>query len=249
MVVGLKMEKAKAFLTHLLCSVAVVGIFLFVVDFIWYPAPYLEMSGVFRILAILVMVDVVLGPLMTAIIFKPGKPGLKMDIGIIVTVQIVAFLYGANAIYSQRPAYVVFVVDRFEVMSATDIEASSRPPRELTASVLSGPLLVYSNGPEDPIKQGEILLEAAQGGQDISGYPEYYQSYRNGVKKVLSRTRPVKNLIASGKADKELIRDLSGGFSLDSLGYIPVVGRNKVMSMIINPTTGIPLGAVDIELW
>jgi hypothetical protein len=243
------MEKAWAFLTHLLCSVAVVGIFLLVVSLIWYPAPYLEMSGVFSVLAILVMVDVVLGPLMTAIIYKPGKPGLKMDIGLIVTVQIAAFLYGANAIYSQRPAYVVFVVDRFEVMSAADVEGSGSPPPELTPGLFSGPLLVYSSGPEDPIKAGEILLGAAQGGNDVSAYPEYYQPYDKRVNEILSRTRPVKKLISSGKIDKELIRDLSGGFSLDSIGYIPVVGRNKVMSMMINPTTGIPMGTLDIEIW
>ena len=100
-----------------MCSATVVGAFILVASLIWYPSPYLEISGVLAVIGILAMVDIVLGPLLTLIIFKPGKPGLKMDIAIIVSVQVVAFFYGAHIIYNQRPAYVVFVVDRFEVVS------------------------------------------------------------------------------------------------------------------------------------
>lgn len=243
------MEKVRAFLIHLLCSATVVGAFVLVAGFIWYPAPYMELSGVFDIIAVLVLVDIVLGPLLTLIIFKPGKPGLKMDLGIIFSVQIVAFMYGANAIYSQRPAYIVFVVDRFEVVSAADVKMSASPPRELQAGIFSGPVLVYSNGPDDPVARGLIMLDAAAGGPDVCKYPEYYQPYQDVIKIVLSRVKPAKNLVTSAGVSEDAIRRIAGHLNPGSIGYIPVIGRNKVMSMLVNPLTGFPMGALDVEVW
>ena len=243
------MNKVRAFLIHLMCSATVVGTFILVASLIWYPPPYLEMSGVFEVLAILAVVDVVLGPLLTLVIFKSGKPGLKMDIAMIVSVQIAAFLYGANVVYSQRPAYVVFVVDRFEVVSAANAELSGSPPEKLQVGLFSGPVLVYSTGPDDPVKKGEIMLDAVRGGPDICHYPEYYRPYKAAVETVLSRVKPVQYLIDSGGVAEDAVRSMARGFSLDSVGFIPVIGRNKVMSMLINPLTAMPMGAVDVELW
>jgi len=243
------MEKIQAFFIHLTCSAAVVAAFLSVVSLIWYPSPYLEMSGAFNVIAVLVLVDIVLGPLLMLIIFKPGKPGLKTDIAVIVSMQVAAFLYGANAIYSQRPAYVVFVVDRFEVVSAADVKLSDAPARGLRAGMFSGPVLVYTNGPDDPVERGKILLEAAAGGPDVGNYPEYYKPYQDAVKTVLSRVKPVRYLIDSGGAREDTVRRVAHGFSLESVGFVPVMGRGKVMSMLVNPLTGFPMGAVDIEVW
>lgn len=245
----MNMGKIRVFLIHLLCSATVVGAFVSLVSLIWYPAPYLTLSGVIDVVAVLVLVDVVLGPLLTLIIFKPGKQGLKMDLAIIFSVQIAAFLYGANLIYSQRPAYVVYIVDRFEVVSAAEVELSSKPPFEIRAGVFSGPVLVYSNGPDDPVERGQILLEAAAGGADVRDYPEYYKPYQGSLRAVLERARPAQVLIDSGRVDKQVISSIAGDLDPGSVGFIPVVGRSKVMSMLINPLTGIPMGAVDVEIW
>lgn len=62
------------------------------------------------IVAILVMyhphIPVVLGPLITLVIFKQGKPGLKFDLRVIAVLQIVALSYGLYMIDQHRPMLV-----------------------------------------------------------------------------------------------------------------------------------------------
>lgn len=57
--------KLYAFATHLAASLAVVGVYLLLVYFVWYPAPYYELEQVIYVVAILAGVDVVIGPLLT----------------------------------------------------------------------------------------------------------------------------------------------------------------------------------------
>ena len=45
----------------------------------WFPGYLFELENVWQGLRILVPVDAILGPLLTLIIFVPGKKGLKGD--------------------------------------------------------------------------------------------------------------------------------------------------------------------------
>ena len=107
------MTQARAFAIHLTASVTIFLIFLGILFFVWYPAPYFEIDGGWTVLLILAGAHLALGPLLTLIVFEPGKPGLKFDLICIVLVQLGALLYGGTLIYQQRPAFVVFAVDRF----------------------------------------------------------------------------------------------------------------------------------------
>ena len=66
--------------THLLISVAIAAVALFVLLRVWYPPPLFTAEGGNDLLFILVAVDVVIGPLITLIVFKSGKPGLRFDL-------------------------------------------------------------------------------------------------------------------------------------------------------------------------
>ena len=118
------MSRLQAFLVHLSLSAAVVGSGFAIVFFIWYPQPYFEVVGAWYLIRILFIVDVVLGPLLTFIVFKPGKPGLKFDLTVIALVQVAALMYGATIIYQERPYYLVFAVDRFELVARKDLDLS-----------------------------------------------------------------------------------------------------------------------------
>jgi hypothetical protein len=64
----------------------------------------------------------VLGPLLTLIAFKSGKPSRKFDLCGIVLLQLGALLYGGMIVYQQRPAFVVFGVDRFTTIPAAEVD-------------------------------------------------------------------------------------------------------------------------------
>ena len=84
------MTRFRAFTIHLTSSILIFLFFLGLMFFVWYPVPYFEIDGGWKVLRILAGVDVVLGPLLTLIVFKPGKPSLKFDMSVIVLVQLVA---------------------------------------------------------------------------------------------------------------------------------------------------------------
>ena len=116
-------DKLIAFLIHLTISTAIIGVVFALIFFFWYPPPYFEANGAWSVISVLVMVDLVMGPVLTLVLFKKGKPGLILDLCIIAAVQLTALIYGINVVYGERPYYLVFAVDRFEVVGKIEIDA------------------------------------------------------------------------------------------------------------------------------
>ena len=86
------MSRWKASGIHLLLSAAIAVVVLTLMLMVWYPWPLFEAAGGSRLVFILVGVDVTLGPLITLVIFKSGKPGLKFDLTVIALVQLAALV-------------------------------------------------------------------------------------------------------------------------------------------------------------
>jgi hypothetical protein len=107
---------------HLGISAVVAAIVLALIYMVWYPAPYFESMGGQQLVLVVVGVDVAIGPLLTLIIFKSGKPGLRFDLGVIAFLQSMALAYGVSVAAQARPVYSVFVVDRFETVAANAID-------------------------------------------------------------------------------------------------------------------------------
>ena len=63
-----------------------------------------------------------LGPLLTLVVFKSGKRGMKFDLAVIGLVQLAALIYGAHIVFLARPAFIVFVKDRFEMVAVVDLD-------------------------------------------------------------------------------------------------------------------------------
>ena len=80
--------KIPAFLIHLGISAAFVSALAAVVYIIWYPPPYFGFDGGWNVMRMVILVDVVLGPLLTLVVFRRGKQGLARDLAIIALVQL-----------------------------------------------------------------------------------------------------------------------------------------------------------------
>ena len=114
--------RLKAFAIHFLISAAVVGIALALTYGAWYRTPFSYIENVTTIILMLAMVDLVMGPLMTLIVYNPAKKSLKMDLTIIGLVQVGALLYGMSVIYEARPVYAVYAGGRFSTVSVSEFE-------------------------------------------------------------------------------------------------------------------------------
>jgi hypothetical protein len=121
------MTKTKASLIHFLISFLIICAFLTFVYFVWYDQIFVELSGVIEPAKMLILVDVVLGPLLTFIIYQQGKKNLKLDLWLIVLVQLMAFAYGAYTLFMGKPSLVIMKGNVMEVVIQKQVEASQLP--------------------------------------------------------------------------------------------------------------------------
>src|SRR6516164_3338357 len=114
-----------AFGLHLAGSACALTLILGCLYLGWYRWPGWYLTGVLHVLVIVAVVDLALGPTLTLLIANPRKPRAELarDIGIIVTVQIAALVYGAATLWQGRPLYYAFSVNSLDLVQASDLDA------------------------------------------------------------------------------------------------------------------------------
>ena len=245
-------DKLIAFLIHLTISTAIIGVVFALIFFFWYPHPYFEANGAWSVIGVLVMVDLVMGPLLTLVLFKKGKPGLILDLCIIAAVQLTALIYGINVVYGERPYYLVFAVDRFEVVGKIEIDADKIKYPDLKLKPNIGPILIFADFPEDKEERSNFLFEVVtEGKPDLERRPEYYHPYHLNKDKVLEKGKSLSELIKSDKDNKNKVENFlqKHNGKNESYLFLPIVGKNDDMALIIDSVTGIPVAGISVDPW
>lgn len=95
---------------HLLISMILATIIAIIFKFLYFPGYYFTAFDGLHRFALIIGVDVVLGPLLTLIVFNVTKPKKELirDISFIGLVQICALIYGLFVFTSTRPVYTVY---------------------------------------------------------------------------------------------------------------------------------------------
>jgi hypothetical protein len=73
-----KLNRFPAFGIHLGLSFVIFVVLAYLVIFVWYPSFFFDTDSGWRGMQIIVGIDLVLGPMLTLVVFKAGKPELKM---------------------------------------------------------------------------------------------------------------------------------------------------------------------------
>jgi hypothetical protein len=243
-------NRITAFLCHFSISGMVGLAAVFVVFYIWYPAPLHEAAGVTRIFLLLLAVDVAIGPILTLIVFKPKKPSLKFDLTVIALLQLSALGYGMNTVFEGRPAFVVFSADRFELGRACDIdpESADRALKSGNQAAIAGwtrPRWVAAVEPKDPKRAQDILFSALKGGPDWPQLPELFIPLSQVKEQMLARARPVEEL-------RERLRKTQSPVNLDDskdVKWLPLRGKAKNMVVLIDAQTAEVIEILDIDPW
>lgn len=226
---------------HLFVSACVALLAGLVVFLVWYPPPYATIAGGTALFFMLVGIDVVLGPALTALVASPSKPiaELRRDVGLIALVQLLAFGYGMYTIAIARPVHIVFEIDRFTVVTAADLDTAqlakaSTPFRELP---WTGPTLIAARR---STSNAELLnsLDLGMQGVDLAMQPERWVDYGQSRAKVTAAARPMKPL-----TDKypQVLFEVQGmaakhGVSMENMRYLPLTSRsNSWVALIAIP--------------
>ena len=99
------MSRYQAFSYHFLISLAIFFVLAYLVLYHWYPDIFFSIDGGWEGMRIIIGVDLILGPVLTLIVFRAGKPGLKFDLAAIGTLQAVCLTVGTCIVYSERPIF------------------------------------------------------------------------------------------------------------------------------------------------
>jgi hypothetical protein len=249
-----RLNRFKAALLHLAISAVVAAATFTVIYFLWFPGELFKAAGGLKLFFLIAGVDVTLGPLLTLVVFVPGKKGLRFDLTVIGLLQVAGLAYGVSVLAEARPAYIVFVKDRFELARANYItpEALEKGRAAGYGKVpVTGPVIVGSRLPTDPDEQFRIASEALAGGIDLHGYPQYYRPYDEVRDEVVRMAQPLDKL-RRYNADRanELDRALAElGRKEEEVRYLPFPAGIRDLSVLVDAKDGRVLRMVDLRPW
>ena len=250
----MKLNRYQAFGLHLLGSVSVAFFSSALVFLVWYRWPLAAATGVTEIFAMLLAIDVVIGPCVTLIVFNPKKKKLKYDLAIVTVLQIAALLYGLHAVFIARPVYLVFNADRFDLVYANDLTVEKlrtvTDPR-FKSIPLFGAKVVAAQSPDDVKARNKILFNALQGGDDLPQLPQYYVPYVDEKIQVQKRIHSLEELKSFNKDDKKKIEAIMEKYASiqGGIGFLPLKGKTKDLTVIVRRDSVAVIEVADLKPW
>lgn len=247
------MNRFQASGIHLGISLVIAALVGCLIYFVWYPHPYFQVAGGSTLMLLIMGVDIVIGPLLTLVVYKAGKKGLRFDLTCIAVLQAGAFFYGFWVIAQARPVFIVAAIDRFIPVYANDLDdedlAKAKWP-EFAARSWTGPKLVGAVMPTDP-KEKDKLTFSGIAGKDLEKFPQYYVPYPNVADAMLTKAKPLTGLAAKSPSNKAAVDQYlsANALSISQLAFLPLHGRAEEYSMILSTASKQPLGVVGADPW
>lgn len=230
-------RRARAAGIHLLVSLVVAGLAAMLVFGLWYPGAYRNLSGGRELFLLITTVDVILGPLLTFVVFdlRKGWPHVRRDLAIIGCIQLVALIYGLHTVYVARPVAMVFEVDRFRVVTANDVHEPDLPKAkpEYQSMPLTGPWLLGARAIQPGDERNDALFLGLEG-VDIGMRPNFWQPYEQSRAEVLKAARPISLLLKKYPERSESIRQRLAnlGEQEQQTMFVPVLARGDWVALI-----------------
>lgn len=167
------LSTGQAFAIHLTLSLLIFFTLVAIMLYWWFPGELFMLDGGWQGLKLIAMVDLVLGPALTLMLYKPNKPKLALDMSLIAAFQICALAYGFYAAHGQRTVAVIHADGIFNTLSGTAMTASNEEllkldltPQNIKDIDAGRPPLLINPPPEN---FGRHLADL------LNGYPEPHE--------------------------------------------------------------------------
>jgi hypothetical protein len=229
---------------HLLASCVALTVILGGLYLGWYRWPGWYLANVVQVSTVLAGVDLVAGPLLTFIIASSVKPRrvLIRDIAVIVTVQLIALIYGTVSLWNGRPLYYAFSEDALSLVQAYDIEnAELAMARKQNAPLLPHwynlPRWIWAPLPQDSDESGKIIASAITGGSDVIAMPRYYQPWEAGLPALRTQLKKIDDLKYFSVNEKKLLKQRvrAAGLAADQPNALALTGRSRPLLAVFDP--------------
>ncbi len=241
-------KRLKFFFTHLVVSALIALLSIIIVFWIWYPAPLAQAVGVTKIFLMMLMIDVIIGPLFTLLVYKEGKKTLKFDLSVIILIQMTAFLFGFYSIAQGRPAWIVFNQNKFELIRINEryIEHPEYIAKEFkTPSWIEIKNVAVQPSSNTKQRSDELFAEAL-GGISLAQRPERYVALDQQREQMKASAMPLSRLKRFNSSQQ--VEEIMTQYPHAS-AWLPLKANNLDMVVLINKDTASVVKIVNLRPW
>ncbi len=238
---------------HFLVSALVVSLAAILVFLIWYPSPWREMLGIGSIFALVAVVDLVCGPILTLVLASPVKSRRErwLDLTLVALIQIAALGYGLWSVASARPVVLVFEVDRLFVLTANEVqmELLGQAPEALNQLSWAGVARVglrEATSPQEYLSSVELSIQ----GITQAMRPNWWRLYDGEVKSaILKKAKPLITLKEKRplQADELQRAVRKTGRSAESLYFLPLTSSKEMGWIALLDASGEIVGYAPVD--
>lgn len=244
-------ERFLAFAIHFALTLMLAACAAALIFIVWFPDPFQTMVGGTKLFELVVVCDLVLGPLISLVIFDSTKARWKlvMDYSIVAVVQLAAMIYGVFIVAGTRPVYVAFNKDRIEVVTARDISAAElAAARDPAYADLpwSGPRFVAIRVPKEEAQ--DALFQSLNGNEEHQR-PKFFIPYDAALDQIRQRAKPVSALTAKFPAATAQFDAAVRGLAIpaERVRWLPVRHRQGFWTVLIDNENGRPVAYVPFD--
>lgn len=237
-------DKIKAAFVHLLISAVLVTISYLIITKTWYPAPFFKATDVSQIFILILIVDLILGPLLTFVVYKRNKKTLIIDLSVIALLQLSALAYGLYSVYEARPVWIAYIVDRFELVKANELIDDPEHPMILPTM---GPEYRYIDiTTSSASEQLEIFTTETTYGISPIQRPKFYRDFAEAKPLIIRRSLSLEDLNQYNDRLKTAAV-LQAYPNADS--FLPLVASKDMTVLIDKQSGGSVVAVVDLRPW
>ena len=243
-------SKARAFGWHVAISVAVFATVIAVVVGVWFPQPYFSIDGGLAMVALAAAVDLVVGPLITFLVYRPGRRDNALNFAVIGLFQAVALTWGVHVLYSQRPLYAVYVggpLKMFFPITEELIHNSAPPNPALQAQAKHHPPLVFVPLASDRAQAFGMLISGSLGGPSLLSATHLWLPVEGrALSTIVAEARDRKALESIDPNAGPLLDEFLAerGARFEDFAFVPLRGRYSSALLALKKTDGSVAGVV-----
>jgi len=245
-------DRLRASGIHLAGSSLLFVIYIYLVLVNWYPEPFFTIEGAIQVTVTLIGVDLVVGPLLTFVVYVKNKKGLKFDLSLIIITQLAFLLWGIWVTYKEHPVYTVFSIDQFHVMRAGPTRSFAIEPHVFAGQPKYGLRMVYALPPQNEKDKQALIRELILGRGDIYNLSERYRNIRDYRKAVIAKSRDINKIMQARPdihSDMDSILERYENASLADFVYLPIEARKKYYTLVLKKTDLSYAGYLDVDAW
>lgn len=244
-------DKFKAFAIHFVLTLLLAAMAATLIFVIWFPPPFSRMIGGTELFRLVVGCDIVLGPLMSLVIYNRTKSrrALVFDYTLVGALQIGAIVYGLWVTEGTRPVYFAFVADRFEVVAARALKpaelAAARDPRYASVPFWGIRDIAIRVPPADT---DDALFQSLSGNEEAER-PKFYVPFDSEIAAIRAHARPLAELEDTHPEAKIRLETAraNAGIPEERLRWLPVRYDQVFWTALIDTQTGRPVSYVELD--